>query len=73
LAAIEIVPEMSVVTLKYLIVSLIISGGMMIPGNIPNIICASKLKITSKEWIKVGFPLGMIMLVFYFLFIRFIN
>ncbi|GAB1402520.1 DUF1646 family protein [Elusimicrobiota bacterium] len=72
MAAIEIVPEMSVVTLKYLIVSLIISGGIMIPGNIPNIICASKLKITSKEWIKVGFPLGMIMLVFYFLFIRFV-
>lgn len=72
MAAIEIIPEMSLVTLKYLIVSLIISGGIMIPGNIPNIICASKLKITSKEWTKVGFPLGMIMLVFYFLFIRFI-
>ncbi|MDD5021543.1 MAG: DUF1646 family protein [Endomicrobiaceae bacterium] len=72
MAAIEIVPEMSTVTLKYLIVSLIISGGIMIPGNIPNIICASKLKITSKEWVKVGFPLGMAMLVFYFLFIKFI-
>lgn len=72
MAAIEIVPEMTVETLKYLIVGLIISGGIMIPGNIPNIICASKLKITSKEWVKVGFPIGMGMLVFYFLFIKFI-
>ncbi len=72
MAAIEIVPEMTVETLKYLIVGLIISGGIMIPGNIPNIICASKLKITSKEWVKTGVPLGMGMLVFYFLFIKFI-
>jgi len=72
MAAIEIVPEMTVETLKYLIIGLIISGGIMIPGNIPNIICASKLKITSKEWVKVGFPVGMGMLVFYFLFIKFI-
>jgi len=72
MAAIEIVPEMTVETLKYLIVGLIISGGIMIPGNIPNIICASKLKITSKEWVKIGFPIGMGMLVFYFLFIKFI-
>lgn len=38
----------------------------MIPGNIPNIISAGKLKINSKEWMRLGVPLEMtIMLVYY--------
>lgn len=63
LAAIEITPEISTRDLTFLLMSLIVSGGMLIPGNIPNIICASKLKITSKEWAKIGVPCGVALLV----------
>ncbi len=67
LAAVEVVPEMTVPTLKYLIVSLILCGGMLIPANIPNIICASKLDIKSKEWARVGIPIGLGLMFFYFI------
>ena len=66
LAAIEITPDISTRNLVFLLMSLIISGGMLIPGNIPNIICASKLKITSKEWAKTAVPLGAVLMVAYF-------
>lgn len=66
LAAIEITPSISTRMLTFLLVSLIISGGMLIPGNIPNIICASKMGIKSKEWMKSAFGLGIAMLLAYF-------
>lgn len=66
LAAIEITPDISIRNLMFLLISLIISGGILIPGNIPNIICASKLKITSKEWAKTAVPLGVILMAGYF-------
>lgn len=66
LAAAEISVKMSLMQIKAVLLALLISGGMMIPGNIPNIISAGKLKIKSKEWIKLGVPMGMaIMLVYY--------
>lgn len=67
LAAIEITPDISTRNLTFLLMSLIISGGMLIPGNIPNIICASKLKINSKEWAKIAVPLGAVLMVGYFI------
>ncbi|MBR4592707.1 MAG: DUF1646 family protein [Elusimicrobiaceae bacterium] len=67
LAAIEITPTISDRSLTFLLMSLIISGGMMIPGNIPNIICASKLGIKSKEWVKAAFGLGLALLIAYFI------
>jgi predicted cation transporter len=42
---------------------------MLIPGNIPNIISAGKLGITSKEWARLGFPLGVISMAIYFVVI----
>ena len=66
LAAIEVTPTISDRTLTFLLMSLIVSGGMLIPGNIPNIICASKLGIKSKEWVKAAFGLGLILLIAYF-------
>jgi predicted cation transporter len=45
---------------------LLISGGMLIPGNIPNIIAAGKLKIRSRTWARYGVPLGLVLLVVYF-------
>ncbi|WP_428897056.1 putative cation transporter [Parelusimicrobium proximum] len=62
MAAIEIVPEMTERTLKFLLVSLIMGGGMLIPGNIPNIISASKLRIRSKEWAITAVPLGILLM-----------
>lgn len=66
LAAIEVTPAISDRTLTFLLMSLIVSGGMLIPGNIPNIICASKLGIKSKEWVKSAFGLGLLLLIAYF-------
>jgi predicted cation transporter len=66
LAAAEISPSMSRAQLAFSLLGLIISGGMLIPGNIPNIICAGKLKIKSKEWIAVGVPLGAVAMGVYF-------
>ena len=66
LAAIEITPTISNRSLTFLLMSLIISGGIMIPGNIPNIICASKLGIKSKEWVKQACVLGVALMVGYF-------
>jgi predicted cation transporter len=66
LAAAEISAKMTQTQVKAVLMGLLISGGMMIPGNIPNIISAGKFKIKSKEWIKLGVPLGIaIMMVYY--------
>lgn len=68
LAAAEIGPSMNLFQIKSALLGLLIAGGMLIPGNIPNIISAGKLKIKSSEWGKFGVPLGLIvMLVFFFL------
>ena len=48
---------------------LLIAGGMLIPGNIPNIISAGKLGISSKEWAKLGVPLGLVLMAIYFVWI----
>lgn len=66
LAAAEISPSMSHQTIKAILLGLIISGGMLIPGNIPNIISSGKLKITSSEWAKFGLPFGLITMAIYF-------
>jgi predicted cation transporter len=67
LAAAEVSPEMDSNTIRAVLLGLIISGGMLIPGNIPNIIAAGKLNITSKEWARFGVPLGLITMVIYFI------
>jgi predicted cation transporter len=66
LAAAEIGPILSEIQIKSILMGLLISGGMLIPGNIPNIISAGKLGITSKEWARLGVPLGLISMAIYF-------
>jgi len=66
LAAAEIGPGLSIIQIKAAILGLLISGGMLIPGNIPNIISANKLKIKSSEWARFAIPLGLIFMVVYF-------
>ena len=62
LAAAEIGPSLSVAQIKSALLGLLISGGMLIPGNIPNIIAAHSLRIKSTEWAKLGVPLGLIIM-----------
>jgi predicted cation transporter len=46
------------------VLGLLISGGILIPGNIPNIIAAYALHIKSTEWAKLGVPLGLVIMTF---------
>jgi predicted cation transporter len=62
LAAAEIGPALSTEQIKSALLGLLISGGMLIPGNIPNIIAAHALHIKSTEWARLGVPLGLIMM-----------
>ena len=73
LAAAEIGPVLSEFQIKSILMGLLISGGMLIPGNIPNIISASKLGITSKEWARLGVPLGLATMTVYFVILFVIN
>ncbi len=69
LAAAEISLKMSTLQVKSVLMGLLISGGMLIPGNIPNIISAGKLKIGSREWAAIGVPLGLVLMAIYFVII----
>jgi predicted cation transporter len=67
LAAIEINPSVQGGKLVAVMLSLLVSGGMLVPGNIPNIIAAKHLGIGSREWARYGVPLGLGLLSAYFL------
>ncbi len=63
LAAAELSPRMTAAQVK----GIIISGGMLIPGNIPNIIiAASKLKISSRVWAVAGVSSGLLLMALYY-------
>jgi len=67
LTAAEIGPALTEVQIKAALMGLLIAGGMLIPGNIPNIIAANKLGITSREWAKPGVPIGLATMSIYFI------
>lgn len=67
LAAAEISPVMDEDTIQSILLGLLISGGMLIPGNIPNIIAAGKLNIRSGEWARFAVPLGLVAMTVYFM------
>jgi len=67
LTAAEISIRMSTLQIEAILMGLLISGGMLIPGNIPNIISASKLRITSSEWAKIGVPFGLVVMAIYYI------
>ena len=66
LAAAEISAELDPAVIRVILLGLMISGGMLVPGNIPNIIAAGKLGITSKEWALHGVPVGLSAMVIYY-------
>ncbi len=72
LASAEISASMQQGQIVAILMGLLVSGGMMIPGNIPNIISASKLKIKSREWMRLGVPLGLAAMAVYFAVIFFL-
>jgi predicted cation transporter len=67
LTAIEIGPTMALSQITAIIMGLLIAGGMLIPGNIPNIVAACRLKISMKEWAKIGIPIGSAIMAIYFI------
>ena len=67
LTAAEIGPALTIKQIKGALMGLIISGGMLIPGNIPNIVAAGRLRITSKEWAREGVPIGLVLMTAYFI------
>ncbi len=72
LCAAEISSSMGEPTITAILMGLLISGGMLIPGNIPNIITASRLRITSKEWAVLGVPLGLAVMAVMFVILFYI-
>jgi predicted cation transporter len=66
LTAMEIGPTMAINQIISAIMALLIAGGMLIPGNIPNIVAAGRLKISMKEWAVIGVPIGLVIMVAYF-------
>lgn len=66
LTAAEVGPTMSLQQIVSALLGLVIAGGMLIPGNIPNIISAGKLKIRSGEWARLGVPIGFVVMAIYF-------
>ncbi|HIP63080.1 MAG TPA: DUF1646 domain-containing protein [Archaeoglobus profundus] len=73
LVAVEIEPVLTLTQIKYILISLVISGGMLIPGNIPNIVAAGRIGIRMREWAKIGVPIGVVMLVIYFVILEIIK
>lgn len=65
-ASIAVTPELSRDVLLFLLVSLVCAGGLLIPGNIPNIICAAKLDIKTRDWALAAMPVGLALLAVYF-------
>ncbi len=59
LTAAEIGPVLTRSQQRAILMGLLISGGMLIPGNIPNIVAANRLGITSREWARLGLLIGL--------------
>jgi predicted cation transporter len=66
LTAIEIDPTLTMPQIISAAIALLIAGGMLIPGNIPNIVAAGRLKINMKEWAVIGLPVGLALMIIYF-------
>jgi len=66
LTAVEIGPTMAMPQIISAVMALLIAGGMLIPGNIPNIVAAGRLKINMKEWAVIGVPIGLTIMIIYF-------
>jgi predicted cation transporter len=66
LTAIEINAQMALPKIIAVVMGLLIAGGMLIPGNIPNIVVSGRLKISMKEWARLGVPIGIVIMIIFF-------
>lgn len=73
LTAAEIGPSLTHPQQRAILMGLLISGGMLIPGNIPNIVAAGRLGISSREWARVGLVAGVPLMLACFLVIAWIG
>ena len=73
LTAAEIGPMLSASQQRGILMGLLISGGMLIPGNIPNIVAAGRLGITSREWAAVGLTTGLPLMLLCFWVLRWMS
>ena len=67
LAAIEIVPDIPIKDLLYMVIGFTACGSMLVQGNLPNIVAAEKLGIKSREWAKIAVPTGLWLMGGYFI------
>jgi predicted cation transporter len=65
--------DLDIARAREALISLLIAGGMLIPGNIPNIVSAGVLRIGSGVWARTGVPLGLLMLGIYFAVLKFLR
>lgn len=70
LAAAEMSPSLTLPQIRSLLMGLLVAGGMLVPGNIPNIICAGRLGIRSRDWARIGVPVGAAVMVVYFIILE---
>jgi len=73
LTAAEFGPTLSIAQQKAVLMGLLISGGMLIPGNIPNIVAAGRLGIGSREWARVGLITGLPLMALCFFALRWVG
>jgi predicted cation transporter len=66
LTAIEINGQMLLPQITAVVLGLLVAGGMLIPGNIPNIVAAARLRVSMREWAVLGLPIGLVIMVIYF-------
>ena len=66
LTAIEINAQMTLPKIIAVVMGLLVAGGMLIPGNIPNIVAAGRFKISMKEWARLCVPIGIVLLIVLF-------
>jgi predicted cation transporter len=73
LTAAEIGPSLTHGQQRAVLMGLLISGGMLIPGNIPNIVAAGRLSISSREWARVGLVAGLPLMLLCFLVLEWLG
>ncbi len=63
LVAALVSPALSLKDIIFFVTSTLISGGFLVPGNIPNIVVASRIKIRFVEWARYGLTVGVPVLI----------
>src|SRR5260370_19381261 len=66
LTAAEIGPSLSHSQQRCVLMGLLISGGMVIPRNIPNILAAGPLGISSRDWAPVRLGARVFLMLAFF-------